>query len=108
MITFICQVKVAPENAAAFEALMTEVRDQTLANEPGVAWYQFARSADVPDTYVMVEVYRDAAAHASHMETPWVTGSLPRSVALVEGGFDIRQYVTPGTEPAVRRFKEPS
>lgn len=106
MITFIGHLTVRPENAPAFEALMTDVRDRTRANEPGVAFYHFAKSADVADTYVVVEVYRDAAAHAAHMETVWVTESIPKSRALVEGKFDIRQYVSPGTEPAVRRFKE--
>ena len=106
MITFIGHMAVRPENAAAYEALMSEVRDHTLANEPGVAWYHFGKSADLADTYVVVEVYRDAAAHAAHMETPWVTGSIPKSRALVDGKFDIKQYVSPGTKPAVRRFKD--
>jgi quinol monooxygenase YgiN len=106
MITFIAHMRVRPENAAAYEDLMTYVRDQTLANEPGVAWYSFARSAEVPDTWLVVEVYRDAAAHASHMATPWVTESIPKSRALVEGKFDIKQYTSPGVEPAVRRMKE--
>ncbi len=106
MITFVAQMNVRPEHAAAYEALLTEVRDQTLANEPGVAWYSFGQSADQPGSYVMIEVYRDAAAHAAHMQTPWVIDSIPKSRALVEGGFDIRQFVSPGTQPAVRQFKE--
>jgi len=106
MITFIARMTVRPEHAAAYEALMTEVRDLTRANEPGVAYYDFGRSADEPDAYVVVEVYRDAAAHSSHMKEPWVTESIPRTRTLVEGKFDIRQYVSPGTEPAVRQFKD--
>jgi quinol monooxygenase YgiN len=106
VITFIVQVTVRPENAAAYEAMLTHVRDQTLANEPGVAWYSFAKSADVADGYVVIEVYRDATAHAAHMAAPWVLESIPQSRALVEGKFDIRQYTSPGVEPAVRRMKE--
>jgi quinol monooxygenase YgiN len=106
MITFIAHVKVRPENALAYEALMTHVRDITRANEPGVTYYDFGKSADEPDIYFVVEVYRDAAAHASHMETPWVKDSIPESRNLVEGKFDIKQYVSPGTQPVVRRMKE--
>jgi quinol monooxygenase YgiN len=106
VITFIGHLRVRPENGPALEALLTHVRDLTRANEPGVAYYDFARSADEPDTYMVVEVYRDAAAHAAHMETAWVKDSIPRSRALIEGGFDIRQYVAPGTEPVARRMKE--
>jgi quinol monooxygenase YgiN len=106
MITFIAHMTVRPENAVAYEDLMTHVRDQTLAHEPGVAWYSFARSADVPDTWLVVEVYRDAAAHAAHMQTAWVIDSIPKSRALVDGRFDIKQYTSPGVEPAVRQMKE--
>jgi len=106
MITFIAHLKVRPENAPEFEAMMAQVRDLTRASEPGVAYYSFAKSADEPDLYLVIEVYRDAAAHAAHMETEWVRESIPVSRRLVEGKFDIRQYVTPGTEPAIRRMKE--
>ncbi|MDR2857884.1 MAG: antibiotic biosynthesis monooxygenase [Novosphingobium sp.] len=102
MITFIAHLRVRPENAAAFEALMAEVAAMTRAHEPGVVHYDFAKSADEPDTYVVVEVYRDAAVHAGHMASPWVTQSLPRSAALIEGRPHIRQYVNGGSEP-VRR-----
>jgi quinol monooxygenase YgiN len=106
MITFITHLRVRPENGPAFEALLTQVRDLTRANEPGVAYYDFGKSADEPDIYFVIEVYRDAAAHAAHMETDWVKESIPQTRRLIEGGFDIKQYVSPGTAPAVRRMKE--
>jgi quinol monooxygenase YgiN len=106
MITFIARLHVPPENALAFEELMTYVAAMTNEHEPGVAYYAFAKSVDETDTYVLVEVYRDRAAHASHMETDWVRASLPKSMRLIEGKPHIMQYVSPGTEPAVRRLKE--
>lgn len=102
MITMICHLRVAPANAAAFEALMAHVAAMTRAHEPGVVYYDFARSADEADTYVVVEVYRDGEAHAAHMARPWVTESLPKSAALIEGRPHIRQYVSEGSQP-VRR-----
>jgi len=78
----------------------------TREREPGVAYYDFGKSADEADTYVVVEVYRDQAAHAAHMETRWVKDSVPVSRSLIKGKFDIKQYVSPGTEPAIRRLKE--
>ena len=106
MITFIAHMKVKPENAAAYEALMTRVRDQTRQHEPGVAYYEFFKSVEVEDTYLVVEVYRNAQAHASHMVTAWVTESIPQSRRLVDGKFDIKQYVSPGSTPTVRRMKD--
>jgi len=105
MITFITHMRVRSENAIAFEALMTDMCDKVRENEPQVLYYNFARSAEDQATYVVIEVYRDASAHSAHMETDWVKSSIPKSVSLVENGkFDIRQYVSPGTEPVRRKF----
>ena len=106
MITFIAHLKVRAENGPAFEALMTHVRDMTRQHEPGVAYYDFGKSVDEADTYMVMEVYRDAGAHAAHMKSEWVPESIPQSRRLVEGKFNIKQYVSPGVEPAVRRMKE--
>jgi quinol monooxygenase YgiN len=106
MITFITHVQVMPENVAAFEALLTHVRDMTRKHEGGVPYYDFGRSVDEPGTYAVIEVYRDAAAHTAHMKTDWVAQSIPESRRLVDGKFNIKQYVGPGIEPAVRQMQE--
>jgi len=106
MIAFITHLKVRPENEAALEALIAHVRALTLRHEPGVACYEFGRSVEDPGTWAVIEVYRDVEAHAAHMEADWVRQSIPQSRRLAEGGFDIRQYVGPGAEPAIRRMKE--
>lgn len=102
MITMIVHLRVAPANAAELEALLTRIAEETRANEPGVIHYQWAKSVDEPDTYVVVEVYVDAEVHAAHMASPWVRESLPKSAALIEGLPHIRQYVSEGSAP-VRR-----
>jgi len=94
VITFIARMTVRRENAAAYEALVTKVRDLTRANEPGVAYYDFARSADDPESYVVIEVYRDAEAHALHMAQPWLAETTPKVAALIEGRFDITRWVS--------------
>jgi quinol monooxygenase YgiN len=94
MITFIALFRVPPENAKAFEELLTHV--VTMSNtEPGVVYYGFARSVDAADTYSVVEVYQDQDAVASHGQSDWVTGSVPKFLDLIEGMPDIRQYVSP-------------
>lgn len=95
MITFITHTRVRPENAAAFEALLAEMCARVRENESGVAYYEFAKSVNVPNTYVVIEVYRDAAALAAHAETDHIKKLLPKTAALVEGGkFDIKRYVS--------------
>jgi len=106
MITFITHIRVSPGNAGAFEALLTHMRDKVRENEPDVLYYNFAKSVKDPDAYVVIEVYRDAAAHSAHMKTDWVKSSIPKSALLIENGkYDIKQYVSPGTEPVRRRYE---
>ena len=100
MITMIARMQVPPENQPAYEALMEQVADKVRMHETdGVPYYAWAKSVDDADTYVVVEVYRDLAAHKAHMASPWVQESIPVSRSLVEGKFEIQQYVTPGAEP---------
>jgi quinol monooxygenase YgiN len=106
MIIFIAHLHVPRQNASAFEELMTYVTAMTNEHESGVAYYGFAKSVDEADTYVVVEVYRDRAACASHGDTDWVRESVPKSMRLIEGMPNIMQYVSPGTEPVVSRLEE--
>jgi quinol monooxygenase YgiN len=95
MITFITHVRVNPENAGAFAALMEEVCVKVRENEPDVLYYDFAVSSKDPITYVVVEVYRDDAAHSAHMNADWIRSSIPKSTLLVENGtYDIKRYVS--------------
>jgi quinol monooxygenase YgiN len=99
MITFIAHLRVTPNNAPAFEELLTHVATMTHRHEPGVIYYEFAKSVSDPETYVVIEVYRDQAAQSAHMNTVWVKESLPLSSRLIEGKPQIRQYVSRGSEP---------
>lgn len=103
MITFIAHVRVKRANAAAFEALMSYVAAKTREHETGVAYYAFSRSVEDPETYVVIEVYRDVLAQTAHTESDWVKESLPKTVRLMEGNPDIRQYISPGAEPVRQR-----
>jgi len=61
-------VQVKPDCVAAF-------KDATLANagasvrEPGIARFDVCQQAEDPTQFVLVEVYRTAAAPAAHKET---------------------------------------
>jgi quinol monooxygenase YgiN len=104
VITIVVRMQVLPDNQAAYESLMDSVAEKVRTHEAdGVPYYAWAKSADVPDTYVVIEAYRDLAAHKAHMASAWVQESIPISRSLVEGKFDIQQYVTPGAE-AVSTF----
>ena len=106
MITFIAHLQVPPENAQAFEELMTYVARMSNDNEPGVIYYGFAKSVEQSGTYVVVEVYRDQDACVAHGDTDWVRDSVPTMLQLVDGLPDLKQYVSPGAESVVSRFED--
>lgn len=104
MFTFITHMTAAPGKGPALQALLSHVSEQS-RGEPGVIYYGFAVSADDPDRHVVIEVYRDQAAQASHLQTAWVQDSIPKTMPLIEG-IEIKQYVSPGAEPIVMRLPD--
>jgi quinol monooxygenase YgiN len=98
MFTFVARLKAKPGKAEELRALLAHVRDETRRQEPGVVYYDFAVSADDADDHVVIEVYRDEAAQASHMQSAWVQESLPRTMPLLDG-IEIEQYTAPGLRP---------
>lgn len=95
MITYIAHLRVAPENAAAFEAAIADMARNVRQNEPGVVHYHASKSCDDPNLYMVVEVYRDEAAFQAHWETDYIHASVERTKPLIaEGSMDVRRYVS--------------
>lgn len=68
MLVVHVHVRVKPETVEAFkQATLANARDSL--NEPGVARFDVVQQQDDPTRFVLVEVYRDAAAAAAHKET---------------------------------------
>lgn len=62
-------VHVKPECVEAFKAA-TLVNARSSRLEPGVQRFDVLQQADDPTKFVLVEIYRDAAASTAHKETP--------------------------------------
>jgi quinol monooxygenase YgiN len=62
------QVRVKPECVEAFKAA-TRANARASVQEPGVARFDVVQQTADPTRFVLVEVYRDAAANAAHKET---------------------------------------
>jgi len=62
---FVVQFKVKPGQNAAFEVVFRDMEMKVRANEPGNLSYDLYRTTE-PQTYVIVERYRDPAAVATH------------------------------------------
>ena len=62
------QVQVQPESVAAFkEATRQNARCSLL--EPGVLRFDVVQQTDDQTRFVLIEIYREAAAQAAHRET---------------------------------------
>jgi quinol monooxygenase YgiN len=62
-------VRVKPETVEAFQTA-TLANAQASRREPGVLRFDVIQQADDPTRFVLIEIYRDAAAQAAHKETP--------------------------------------
>ena len=68
MLVVHVHVHVKPECIEAFKAA-TLANGRESLKEPGVARFDVVQQQDDPTRFVLVEVYRDAAAAAAHKET---------------------------------------
>ncbi len=66
MIFITAKFRVKPEDADRWPDI---VRDFTRAtrSEPGCLWFDWARSVDDPNEYVLVEAFRDGEAAGAHV-----------------------------------------
>jgi (4S)-4-hydroxy-5-phosphonooxypentane-2,3-dione isomerase len=59
---------VKPDSVEPFRKATVENATESL-KEPGIARFDVVQQSDDPTRFVLVEVYRDAAATAAHKET---------------------------------------
>ncbi|HVS54425.1 MAG TPA: antibiotic biosynthesis monooxygenase [Opitutaceae bacterium] len=68
MLVVHVHVRVKPECVEAFKAATLD-NARASVREPGIARFDVVQQADDPTRFVLVEVYRTAAAPAAHKET---------------------------------------
>lgn len=68
MLVVHVHVHVKPESVEAFTTA-TLANARASIREPGIARFDIVQQADDPARFVLVEVYRTAAAPAAHKET---------------------------------------
>ena len=68
MIFITARFQVRPEDADAWPEIAAEFTRATRA-EPGCLWFDWSRSLDDPEEYVLVEAFRDDAAGAAHVQS---------------------------------------
>ncbi|MGH6957211.1 MAG: putative quinol monooxygenase [Caulobacteraceae bacterium] len=71
MIGIIATLKVQAGKNAEFEAVFRELSEKVRAGEPGNLMYQLTKSRADPNTYKVLELYKDQDALTHHGGTPY-------------------------------------
>ena len=97
MIFITAKFPVLPEHVDAWPELSRSFTEAT-RSEDGCLWFDWSRSLDDPDEYVLVEAFRDGAAGGAHVasdhfraaqaELPQYLAATPKIVNLQVDGTD--------------------
>jgi quinol monooxygenase YgiN len=68
MIFITAKFLVKPEDADRWPEI-SDTFTQATRTEPGCLWFEWARSVEDPQAYVLVEAFRDDAAGAAHVQS---------------------------------------
>ena len=83
MIFITAKFRVKPEHAEAWPEI-TRAFTEACRAEPGCLWFDWSRSIDDPNEYVLVEAFRDGDAGAAHVNSDHFKAAqrdLPRHLA---------------------------
>ncbi|MGW0810209.1 putative quinol monooxygenase [Nonomuraea sp. NPDC002799] len=68
MIFITAKFRILPEHAGRWPEIAGAFTEATRA-EPGCLWFDWSRSVDDPEVYVLVEAFRDGEAGAAHVQS---------------------------------------
>ena len=95
MIFIVVKFTVKPEHV---DGWLSAVDDFTQATrqEPGNLWFEWSKSVEVPNQFVLVEAFADDAA-AAHVNSAHFTAGLDAMRPLVAKTPEIVNFTVPGT-----------
>jgi len=97
MIFIVAKFKVKPEFRDQWLDRVSGFSEATRA-EPGNLWFEWSRSVESPDQFVLVEAFRDPAAGGKHVSSTHfhaATRELPRLLAETPEVINVE---VPGTD----------
>ena len=94
MIGLIAKLKVQDGKGPEFEALFKPLAAKVNSDEePGALLYQLCKSRSDPNTYVVMELYRDQAAVDEHPKTAHFTELFPKLQEFLQPGRPDFEFV---------------
>lgn len=78
MITAVAIQQAVKGKEQQLVELMATLTAQVKANEPGCTLFLYVKSIDTPQTYVVIEQYKDQAAFNLHHQTNYLSDFIPK------------------------------
>jgi quinol monooxygenase YgiN len=95
MIFIVVKQPVRAKYADDFPSLVAEITTATRA-EPGNISYDWCRSADDPNLWILVEAYRDAEAGRAHVESAHFKAAMSEMPRWLAAAPEIINVEVPG------------
>ena len=97
MIFITAKFPVKPEHADDWPEISRSFTEAT-RGEDGCLWFDWSRSLDDPNEYVLVEAFRDDAAGGAHVQSAHFAAATQELPAYLSATPRIVNATVPGTE----------
>lgn len=97
MIFIVVKHQVRPESSDDFTELVGEFTRSTRA-EPGNLWFEWFRSVDDPNEFVLLEAFHDGDAGAEHVNSDHFKAAMQRIPSMLVKVPEIVNVEVPGTQ----------
>jgi quinol monooxygenase YgiN len=91
-IGIVATIKIQPGKNAELESVAKELMAAVRKNEPGNKLYQFLKSKTDENTYVVMEMYEDAAAVEAHRNSDHFKTIGPKMGPAMAGRPDVQLF----------------
>ena len=95
MIFIVVKFSVRPERSGQWLDLVADFTSATRA-EPGNLFFDWSRSADDPDQFVLLEAFRDGEAGAAHVGSDHFRAAMAAMPGLIAAKPEISNVEVPG------------
>jgi len=107
MIFIVVKFTVRPEHSDQWIDLVEDFTQAT-RQEPGNLWFDWSRSVENPDQFVLVEAFRDGDAGVEHVNSAHFKAAIDQMPPLLVKTPEIINVMVPGTEwSALAEFTVP-
>lgn len=97
MIFIVARFTVRPEYSEEFMDRVKSFTEST-RQEPGNLWFEWSRSVEDPNQFVLLEAFRDGEAGGEHVRSEHFKRAVSETPALLARTPDIVNVEVPGTE----------